>query len=46
VKKNFETWPIESKWYYDSNNFEKEIGIILKFIDLRHDQLTKYFDDF
>ena len=46
VKKNFELWPIESQWYYDSNNFKKEIDIILKFIEVRHARLTKYFTEF
>lgn len=45
AEKNFVRWPIDSKWYYDSNTFDEEILIMLSFIDLRHDRLTHYFDE-
>ena len=42
--KNFKTWSIDNPRYYDSNNFDEELDIMLDFIKLRHDRLTKYFD--
>lgn len=44
AERNFELWPITAEWYYDSNNFDQEIDIMLQFIDLRHERLTEYFD--
>ena len=45
AKKNFEVWPLDSDWYYDANNFDDEINIMINFIDLKHERLTKYFDE-
>lgn len=45
VNKNFKIWPIDGAAYYDANNFDKEINIMLEFIDLRHNRLSKYFDE-
>ena len=45
VQKNFKIWPIDSRLYYDANNFEQEIDIMLKFIDIRHKYLTEYFSN-
>ncbi len=42
--KNFEMWPVNSSWYYDSNNFDQEIEIMLQFIELRHRRLREYFN--
>lgn len=40
---NFEVWPVESTIYYDNNNFDQEIKIMLDFIKIRHARLRKYF---
>ncbi len=45
AKKNFEIWPVDNPWYFDSNNFEEEIEIIFKFIELRHNRLRDYFNN-
>jgi len=42
--KNFELWPLKGKGYKDGNNYDQEIEIMLKFIKLRHGQLTEYFE--
>lgn len=42
--KNFELWPVNSSWYYDSNSFDQEIEIMLRFIELRHSRLSEYFN--
>lgn len=44
VIKNFEHWPVNHPIYYDANDYEAEIEIILRFIDMRHQQLSEYFD--
>ncbi len=44
ANKNFEYWKLDGEWYFDDNNFDQEIDIMLKFVDLRHRRLTKYFD--
>ena len=45
AEKNFEKWPIDSEWYFDSYTYDQEIELILDFIDLRHDRLTRYFNE-
>jgi len=44
AKMNFELWPVTDSWYYDSNDFEQEIDIILQFLELRHRRISDYFD--
>lgn len=43
IKKNFAKWPVNSKFYFDDNNYYQEILVILKFIETRITQLDKYF---
>ena len=43
IKKNSEIWPIHSKWYYDDNNYDEELSLILTFIKLRLHQLDQQF---
>ena len=43
VKENAKIWPINAKWYYDANDYEKELNIMREFVVLRIDQLDKYF---
>lgn len=45
VYKNFERWPVDSPIYYDANDYEAEIDIMHRFIDMRHQQLSDYFDN-
>lgn len=45
AKKNFQMWPSNGPGYYDSNNFDEEMDIILKFIDIRHKRIQEYFDN-
>lgn len=44
VKNNFEKWPVDSKWYYDSNTYWQEIEIIQEFVKVRIEQLDQKFD--
>lgn len=44
LDRNFEKWPVNNKeHYYDSNNFEQEIGIIKEYIPKRIAFLDQYF---
>lgn len=43
--KNSGLWPLGGNEYYDDNDFDQEVDIILEFIDLRHSRLTDYFDN-
>jgi len=45
AEKNFQKWAVGCRWYFDDNNFEKEVEIMLQFIDLRHDRLSHYFNN-
>ena len=36
---NEKLWPMKSQWYYDDNNYQQEVEIIKKFIDLRLNQM-------
>jgi len=44
IKDNFDIWPYDSEWYFDDNDYYKEIQIILDFVYLRLEQLDKYFE--
>ncbi len=44
VEKNFEKWPVNSEWYYDDNNYEQELEIMLKYAKIRIKQLDEYFE--
>ena len=46
VEKNFEKWPVNSRHYYDDNDFATEVTIIRQYLDLRHAQLQEYFQEF
>lgn len=43
VKRNFEQWPVDSKWYYDANTYREEVDLMLKFIDKRIPKLDRWF---
>jgi hypothetical protein len=45
LPRNFEKWPLNSNWYYDTNNYQNEIEIMLKFVPLRIKQLDDYFSE-
>jgi len=42
LKDNFEKWPLDSKWYPDDNNYDKEIDIIKRFTKMRLKHLDEY----
>jgi len=44
VEKNFEKWPINSKWYYDDNDYKQELDLMLEFVKIRINQLDEYFN--
>ena len=37
-------WPINDKWYYDDNDYKKEVDLMLEFVELRINQLDDYFN--
>ncbi len=41
VVKNSKLWPYDSKYYFDANDFDKEVAIIKKYVDMRLDTLDK-----
>lgn len=43
VEKNFTRWPIDNKWYYDNNGYEQELALMIKFVEMRLEQLDNYF---
>lgn len=44
LKKNFEKWPINSKWYYDDNGYNQELDLMRDFVKIRIKQLDEYFN--
>jgi hypothetical protein len=42
---NFEKWPLDAPWYYDENDFEEEIEIMLQYLSQRMPLLEKYFEE-
>lgn len=43
--RNFTKWSLDTSWYFDANDFDQEVYIMLAFIDLRHRRLSEYFDN-
>jgi len=43
AERNFQKWPLDSKWYYDKNGFDQENELIKTFIAKRHSLLVDYF---
>lgn len=44
VDKNFERWPLNSKWYYDDNGYNQELELMRNFVKIRINQLDEYFN--
>ena len=44
VIKNVETWPNDSRFFYDQNNFSQEVEVILEYINRRHEKLSNQFN--
>lgn len=44
VDKNFERWPLNSKWYYDDNGYNQELELMQDFVKMRINQLDEYFN--
>ncbi len=45
IDENFEKWPINYKWYYDSNNYKEELDLMIKFVTKRITMLDEYIND-
>ena len=43
IDKNFEKWPLNSKWYYDDNDYNQELDLMKDFVKVRINQLDEYF---
>ena len=43
LKRNFTRWPIDSKWYFDGNDYKQELNLMQDFVEIRIDQLDEYF---
>ena len=43
INRNNEKWPVNHSIYYDHNNSNQEINIMLNFIDKRHSEINNYF---
>lgn len=44
VDLNARIWPMDSKWYYDDNDYQKEKTLFLKFVEMRLQVLDDMFD--
>ena len=44
INENFDIWPTDAHWYFDDNNYQKEVNLIIEFVSLRISQLDNYFD--
>jgi hypothetical protein len=44
IEKNFDKWPIDSKWYYDNNDYKQELDLMRQFVNIRVSQLDEYFN--
>ena len=44
IEENASIWPYDGKYYYDSNNYEEEVELLLKFVPLSLQRLDEMFD--
>jgi len=44
IGNNLEKWPVDSKWYYDSNDYKQELDLMREFVRVRINQLDAYFN--
>ncbi len=44
VDNNFIKWPIDNKWYYDDNNYQQEVDLMLRFVEQRVKELDGYIN--
>ena len=44
IKYNFVKWPTNGEWYYDDNDHKEEVDLMLRFVELRINQLDDYFN--
>ena len=45
IDENFALWPVESHWYFDSNDHQQEIELMLNFIRFNINRLDDLFND-
>jgi spore coat protein CotH len=45
VEENFDKWMINSKWYYDDNDYNQELNLMRDFVKIRTEQLDEYFNN-
>ena len=43
LQENSKLWPVESKYYYDNNDYEQEKALILEFVQMNLDRLDERF---
>jgi hypothetical protein len=43
LKNNFDKWPLDGEYYFDKNSHEKEVDIMIKFVDMNLTILDEYF---
>jgi len=44
AKKNESRWPVDSKLFYDKNNFEMELQLIKNWVPKQLDEVSNYMD--
>jgi hypothetical protein len=45
IENNFKKWPIDDNWYFDNNNYNQEIDLMLDFVKIRITQLDEYMSN-
>lgn len=45
LESNFSIWPANSKFYFDDNDYYKEVSIMVHYVRLRIPQLDNYFEN-
>ena len=40
---NSQRWPYDAKWYYDNDDYQKELNLMREFVKIRVKQLDEYF---
>lgn len=43
IKKNNSIWPNDAHWYFDDNDYQKEVNLLIEYVQLRTKQIDDYF---
>ena len=44
INRNNRIWPIDAHWYFDDNDYQAEVDLLMEYVQLRTKQIDQYFN--